>query len=82
MKSKFKKGDLVFLPRLSPAERDVRAMHGIVFHKSRLNGDAGDYGFIIDFPIDGKSWARLCLSDGTKTTVLTKDLEKANESTD
>ena len=72
MKNKFEKGDLVR-----------------VFIRNVMQGGDGlplidigwRYGFIIDLPIDGESWARLCLSDGTKTTVLTKDLEKANDNT-
>ena len=73
MKNKFEKGDLVrvFIRNVICDGADVLTLIDIGWR----------YGFIIDFPIDGKSWARLCLSDGTKTTVLTKDLEKANEST-
>ena len=72
MKNKFEKGDLVR-----------------VFIRNVMQGGdglplidiGGRYGFIIDFLIDGKDRAKLCLSNGTKTTVLTKDLEKVNDST-
>jgi len=68
---KFKKGDFVrFLVRAN-----------IPFHRDDLSRyeDGWHYGIIIDFPIDGESWAQLRMPDGTKTTVFAKDLEKPYE---
>jgi hypothetical protein len=71
---KFKKGDLVRVYFEPPEAR----FQGVEAPYS-LKGGWG-YGIIIGFPIDGHGWAKLHMSDGTKTTVLTKDLEKASES--
>jgi hypothetical protein len=68
---KFKKGDFVrayFEPRFQGVDVPYSLKAG------------WGYGIIIGFPIDGHSWAKLHMSDGTKTTVLTKDLEKVSDS--
>ena len=73
MTTKFKKGDLVrvYFEPPNPCCQGVDVPYSL---------RAGwHYGIIIDFPIDGESWAKLHMSDGTKTTVLTKDLKKPNE---
>ena len=71
MKSQFKKGDLVFLPRLSP-----KVTRYAVVLRVTENYFAGPE------PQTGRwDWAIVCLPNGTKGKVHLSDLEKVNEST-
>ena len=75
MTEQLKKGDFVRAYFEPPEAR----FQGVEAAPYPLKAGWG-YGIIIGFPIDGHSWAKLHMSDGTKTTVLTKDLEKVSES--